>query len=244
MPANSFPIEKVGGFYIDETAIKSFIEIATKFTKAPYSVSIVFNDEFSHDSKDISSVLNHPEFRSNKCKSFTLRSSSPYMEDQRSEIVISCRNFLGIGKIKADISSDTDDLHIVRAELEREIKILRTRYDFLYQVPGNLWFLIFAVVGLFAGIKAGGWLSSVSKDQSKDAVTAIVGTCTFLGVFLSLGALYLMNKIKMFIFPAFTIAIGRSKDDFARKADTRKWAYRVVAAALATYLVKTFIFTS
>lgn len=244
MPANTYPIEKVGAFYIDETALRSFVEITTKFTKVGYTVSVVFRDDFAHESRDIASVLSHPEFRSNRCKSFSVRSHTPYAEDQRNEIRISCYQSSGTGKIKADISSDTDDLHIVKAEVEREVKSIRTRYDFLYRIKDGIWFGLFLALGLFAGYKLGAWLSSVSKDQTKDALTTITAGSMPVGVVGSMMLLYLGNKAKMITYPSFTIAIGKAKDEFSFKADTRKWAYRAIAAAAIGYIAKTYFFTS
>ena len=247
MPANSFPLEKTGAFYIDESGLKSLVESVKKFTKSEYTISVTFADEFTHDTKDVDKLFSHQLFRLNKAKRFSIRSSSPFSTNDSHEIRIGFSERFGAGRVIAEISSDTDDLHIVRAEIDREIHSFRTKYDYLYRIYGGFWFIVFLLLGFIFGSTAVNtfFVSSLKNEAvTKDGLTNIFAFSIFVGVLLSCLSLFIINRLKLIFYPGFTLAIGKGKDNFIAKSDTRKWAYRALFASIAAYIARTYIFNS
>lgn len=242
MPSNSYPIEKRGAFYLEEAGINSMISAVTKFTEASYNISATFDDGFTHTTKDVSTLINHPHFRSSCCDNLTISSTTSYAQPNSKDIRITCSKWGDEGRIKADISSDNDDLHIVRAELEREIKSSRTKFDFIYRVYSVFWFVSFSLIGIYLGTKIGQVLTAASKDQSREALSNLTTISLVIGIFPMYVLLYLLSKAKLIVFPCFTVAIGKAKEKYSALADTRKWAYRLIAASLAGYAIKIFAF--
>lgn len=243
MATNSYPFDERGAFCIDEDGLRNIVKSSSKFTGNDCTINVTFDDQFSHENKDIDALLKHPHFRTNKAQSLTVRSSSTWESEFKSNIRFNATTFVGQGRVNVEISSETDDLHTIRADIAREIRSFRARYDVLYRIASWFWAAATFVTALaFAILIIDPKLRGIAQQNPKIDTSIIPGVSSFVSFSIFFFALWALNRIKLIFCPRFTLAVGLAKDDFAKKADVRKWAFRAALLAAVTYVIKEYVF--